>query len=348
MNATVTTGQRSRVLTDGVARIRLDSRCGLVVNAYVLARAGHVMLIDTGFPYTTAQLEAGLAELGLTLEDVDDVLYTHLHVDHVGGGVALAERWSPREWFWEGARPAFGDVYAHLEQSRTSEDWAATVVPPDQAGARRIAEMRDKPRLALRAGGTGELADPRGVALDEVISCGPWRVRCVDGRGHDPHHVGWYVEQERWLFCGDAVLAVPTPIVRAMGDDLKVWLRTVLRWERSLGVDWLLPGHGMPTRLIGPSYARSVHAFERLFHAVDARLMGAGTADALCVTRDVLPGDRSRFAARSSVTLANADALLHALRDDGYLIEVESRRFAAVSGRPRSWQEWTAKIARGG
>lgn len=347
MNTALATGRRSRELADGVARIRLDSRCGLVVNAYVLQRDGHVALVDTGFPYTVGQLETGLAELGLRVDDIDDVLYTHLHVDHVGGGVALAPRWAPREWLWEGALPAFGDVFAHLEQTRTSPAWAAEVVPPDQATARRVREMRDKPRLPWRVDGDGTLSDPRGVAFGEVVDCGPWRVRCVDGRGHDPTHVGWYVEGQRWLFCGDAVLAVPTPIVRAMGDDLKVWVRTVHRWSQALDVAWLLPGHGMPTRLVEPSYARSLNAFERVYDATLARLSAAGIVDPLGVASDVLPGDRSRYAARSSVLLANADAVLHALAADGYLEEVEPQRFLAARACPPSWQRWVAEFGAG-
>lgn len=341
-------GGRAKEVADGVWRIRLDSACGLVVNTYLLMREGHRLLVDAGFPYTTGQLEEGLRECGVSVDAVDDVLYTHLHVDHVGGGVVLAPRWAPREWVWEGARPAFGDVYAYLEGIRASPSWPEGCIPASASGDVRVAEMQSKPRLPWRAGGSGALHAPRGVAFGEVLALGPWRFECLDGRGHGPHHVGWLERQHGWLFSGDAVMAVPTPIVLSMGDDLVQWAGTVARWSARSDIAWLLPGHGMPTRLIQPSFARSVAAYERVYAAMMAGLATRGAVDAVAMTRAVLPGDGTRFAARSSVVLSNAHALLATLASEGALSEVAPQVYAAESGLCESWSSWVAHHAEGG
>jgi len=84
------------VTADEQNRIQLANHC-------VLARDGqHTVLIDTGYGgkfspldrgfYKSDQGEpllAGLAALGVAPEDVDTVIFSHLHFDHVGGATRL-------------------------------------------------------------------------------------------------------------------------------------------------------------------------------------------------------------------------------------------------------------------
>src|SRR5439155_15080668 len=66
--------------------------------AYAIRAADSVILIDTGLgpgPHErignqTGQLLAELASRGIAPEDVDLVLFTHLHRDHVGWNAVLA------------------------------------------------------------------------------------------------------------------------------------------------------------------------------------------------------------------------------------------------------------------
>jgi len=46
--------------------------------------AGH-MLINSGFPETVPWIESGVEQLGFDMDDVEIVLATHAHFDHVGG-----------------------------------------------------------------------------------------------------------------------------------------------------------------------------------------------------------------------------------------------------------------------
>lgn len=304
---------RTRELSAGLWRLRIDSECGLVVNVYVLRDGGDVALIDTGFPHTTAQIEEGLAELQLALSDVTDVLYTHTHIDHMGGGVALDAdpRWSPRQWIWEGTAPAHEDWYAHVEAIRSPPSWpVGFAVGPQRAEERAVRAMVSKPYTPLRVAGDGVLRGAEGVAFGEEVRVGGLRLVCEDGRGHDPRHCAWRVAGRGWFFSGDVVLAVPTPLVARMGDCPVTWLRTLARWEGRTDLSWFLPGHGMPTRLIGPSIARSRASFARVYEAVTDRAATGSAFDAFDVLQTLLPGDASRYAARSSGVLATIHTLL--------------------------------------
>lgn len=342
-------GPRTRALHDGIVRIRLDSVCGLVVNAFVLRAEGHVLLVDTGFPYTADQLVAGLAELGLAPSDVTDVLITHLHIDHIGGALPLASRWSPRVWVWEGARAAFGDVNAHLESLERVPDWPAPLVD-GHAGcprrAERIAAMREKPLIPVRQADTpadGRIGDVRGVGHREVVHVGPWRFRCVDARGHGPTHVAWFEASRGWLFGGDAVLAVPTPLVAAMGDNARMWWRTLDR-VATLDVRVLFPGHGGATTLWAPSIARSRASFARVYALARDALRGPAPPDPLDIALRVWPSDRSRFAARTAGALSTSALLLGASVEGGWTRALGTGRWESLAPLPESVTEWVRDV----
>ena len=70
-------------VADGIERIHEN-----VINVYLVEEAGKLTVVDTGFPGNWPLLVAGLAGIGHTLADVQAILITHAHVDHVG----MAER----------------------------------------------------------------------------------------------------------------------------------------------------------------------------------------------------------------------------------------------------------------
>lgn len=61
------------------------------VSAYVLERDGEAAVVDTGVAGSAAEIEAGLANLGLAWGDVGHVIITHRHPDHAGSIEAVLE-----------------------------------------------------------------------------------------------------------------------------------------------------------------------------------------------------------------------------------------------------------------
>ena len=103
-----------------------------LVNYYLIEADGGLTLVDAGLPGFLGQLEAFLRERGRTVADIDALLLTHAHGDHVGiaedvrkAGVPVHD---PR------ARRRAG---AHREVAPARGQHAAVLPPPRDLAAAR-------------------------------------------------------------------------------------------------------------------------------------------------------------------------------------------------------------------
>ncbi len=84
------------------------------VSAYVLARGSEIAIVDTGVDGSAPAIQQGLEALGATWSDVNNVILTHLHGDHVGSLGQVLDL-SPNATAWAGradAEEISGDVEA--------------------------------------------------------------------------------------------------------------------------------------------------------------------------------------------------------------------------------------------
>jgi glyoxylase-like metal-dependent hydrolase (beta-lactamase superfamily II) len=127
---------------------------------------------------------AGLASIGFTRENVDIVLCTHLHIDHVGWNTMKQDgRWVPT---FPNARYLFGRVeYAFWSQSGEHQDLHSGAIV-----------MRESVTPVIEAG----LAD--FVETDHRLSDA---LRLVPSIGHSPGHASLMIESggERAVITGD-------------------------------------------------------------------------------------------------------------------------------------------------
>ena len=194
-------------------------RVVLCIQSYLVRTPRHTILIDTCVgnhkprprrPFwdkmANDRYERGLAATGLSVRDVDYVMCTHLHVDHVGWNTRLANgRWVPtfpraRYVFAERelntGRCGFNQVSKlrrscarHISRRDRPGSWAsrrlrfrasAADVPPDPADRRLF--LRDGAREAesARASRRNE-ASGLNDTLDSIGSA--WRVSCGHAQG---------------------------------------------------------------------------------------------------------------------------------------------------------------------
>ncbi|WP_029474876.1 MBL fold metallo-hydrolase [Deinococcus frigens] len=123
------------------------------------SQAGHT-LVDTGMPDMEGAIEAALAEVGVTLKDIRQVIITHHDLDHIGSLEAVVKASGTQVW-----------ASARETSFIQGEEWPGKMPPQEQVAALladpqtppRMRAMLEKPRPARRRGATpgrGRAGDP--------------------------------------------------------------------------------------------------------------------------------------------------------------------------------------------
>lgn len=231
-------------LTDNIWQIAVpDPFRG--ANVYLLVDERPV-LIDAGHGNveTVAALEAALASLGYPWERLWAILYTHPHVDHMGGGAALQLR--------HGKGPRH---LAHRQLVQRASDYSSYVqnthgrIPEALAGY--VPEAREQllSREVLEFTGSYYLG-PGPLPLEpldpgEVLDLGQnsWQVLATPG--HQRSHLAFYNAREGLLIAGDLVVGRGTSFNLLTGGEVGSYY-TTLEKLMELDLHLLYPGHGAP------------------------------------------------------------------------------------------------------
>jgi glyoxylase-like metal-dependent hydrolase (beta-lactamase superfamily II) len=319
----------------GLFRIRLENpRGALMVNTYAYRGAGELALIDPGWPWSREHLETALRELGLgSLDDVDHFLYTHTHIDHMGLAAVLSAEFDRPQYCWSGVAHELSAWHDFQDRMNDWSEWGVAALAGDaKERARELYAARERSRAEERLShmfGPGQVRNTVLLEWGDSVRVGDLELEWIDARGHDPFHGAFYERRRGWLFAGDAVLATPTPISRAMDDDLQLYRASLDRLE-ALDASLLLPGHGVQRGGdLSRAFARARNYVEHYASQVGDVLDSADTPlglydIALAMTPDSKP---YRPSARWWVHLGLVDSHLHEMiargdaqmlaRDDG-------------------------------
>lgn len=178
-----------------IHRILVPFEGGLVVYLYLL-KGDQVALVDTGVVESPrAVLQPALAQIGMSLADVDQILVTHVHMDHTGGNAEVK-------------RASSAPIHVHsadIPRAQSTEALAEFMAAP-----LRVLELPAKmvqARYDRTIRGTGEPAGADLVLSDgDTLDLGAGlKLRVVHTPGHTPGSVCYYWEREGLLLAGDAV-----------------------------------------------------------------------------------------------------------------------------------------------
>jgi glyoxylase-like metal-dependent hydrolase (beta-lactamase superfamily II) len=175
-------------------------------------------LVETGPTTCLESLEAGLAEHGVRLEDLEAVAVTHIHLDHAGAVGVLCRR-NPRL-----------RVFVHPVG-------APHLVDPTRL--LRSAQRIYGPLMDTLWGEVAPVPADRVTVVEDgqTFLLGGRALRAVDTPGHATHHHVYVDEEAQVAFTGDAAgISLPgCPVVRPPTPppdlDLEAWERTLERLE---------------------------------------------------------------------------------------------------------------------
>lgn len=227
---------------DGVYQLKLPVPFPLkFIASYLVEGRDGWTIIDPGFDYPPARevWESGAAEVGLDLDrDVERIVVTHLHPDHIGLARWLEERSGAPVWMLEGeienARHVWdpdrdtGDFVRFLVRNGMDRETAEST-----AGTTRLGVRLPERLIPLRLG--------------DMFDLGDCKVRILHTPGHSDFHFVLHDQRRKLLFAGDHLLLKITPNIGrwtyTAPRPLERYLDS-LRGLQGLGVELVLPGHG--------------------------------------------------------------------------------------------------------
>lgn len=201
-------------------------------------RSGRCALVDCGVPSTYENvLDHALPEIGVRPADIDWVVLTHGHPDHMGGHAGLRDHAT-----FQVAAPLEDVIWVESVPRQWHDFWDCFPgsFALDDAGRKLNVEMCGGDLPVDRILRDGQVFELDGRALEVVLT-----------RGHTRGHCALFERETGVLFCGDAVQGYGLPassgssVFAPLYDDVEDCL-TGLDRLRELPFSTLCPAHHPP------------------------------------------------------------------------------------------------------
>jgi glyoxylase-like metal-dependent hydrolase (beta-lactamase superfamily II) len=209
-------------------------------------------LVDAG-PNSGSSLDAlerGLADHGHSIADLERIVVTHQHIDHIGLVQILANRSGAEVVALDRLVP----FLEHYRDEAAAEDDFATATMLRHGMSEDISRALQSVSLAFRAWGAGAHVD-RALADGERLEFAGRSLEVLFRPGHSPTDTVFHDRERRLLIGGDHLLAtissnplISRPIGADHGERRRALIEYIesLRATREMDLGLVLPGHGDP------------------------------------------------------------------------------------------------------
>lgn len=206
-------------------------------NCYLIKDSA-VTLIDAGHYRGADSVVAAMKEIGLSPGDLDYVVYTHPHLDHIGGPCLWSAASNAEHCL---LAPGKAEVEAYLRFQPEHAQLLCNLVPDITP----LLMTPDFPQFAE----TFYMFHPdlppmRWLQHGEVLDLGRSRLEVVSTPGHCPWHACLADEARGLLFSGDVLLVKGPPVNELIADSYDQYYATLDRLEAGYAHLRPQPGHG--------------------------------------------------------------------------------------------------------
>lgn len=220
------------------------------VNTYLVRGDNKCLLIDAGWDTeeTLNSLKEQLAEIDTHLEDISQIVATHIHPDHYGLAGRLKQLSQAKIALHyletELLKSSYSDILKLIQQG--VEQAYINGVPADVV-SQVLSQMRaTRPEMMKLA---APVLPDTMLHGGETISFGSFSFKVLWTPGHSPGHVCLYEPIQEILITGDHILPTITPDVNLEPNSgpnpLDDYLNS-LNEIKQLKVSLVLPGHRQP------------------------------------------------------------------------------------------------------
>ena len=191
-------------INDDIHLIRLG---GLESNIYLIKKK---VLIDTGLGYHKKMLAEALDSLHIKFTDIERIIFTHAHYDHIGG----------RDMFTE----------------------AKTAIHKDDASILKQGDITKSCAFAFK-----KTLEPKTADLvlndNDIIRIDDMRLDVIHTPGHTEGSICLHDENSKMLFTGDTIFSDTIGRTDLPGSSTEDMMES-LNKLKGLEISKILPGHG--------------------------------------------------------------------------------------------------------
>jgi glyoxylase-like metal-dependent hydrolase (beta-lactamase superfamily II) len=222
-----------RDVAEGIHRLEIAH-----TNQYLVETGDQLIVIDAGLPASWPHLLLAVHDLGYTPDQVEGILLTHGHFDHVGTAARAHREWGTPVFVHPGDRDLAAHPYSY--QPQTNRFGFVLAHPGGLAPLGRM--------LLAGAATVDGIEDTVPLESRAEVPGSPW---IIETPGHTDGHVALHFADRDAVVVGDALVTFdpytggigPRVVAPAATSDMETAVASLGRLEET-EARHVLPGHG--------------------------------------------------------------------------------------------------------